>query len=522
MSVLYRKYRPQTFAEMVGQKHIVTTLKNQITSGKLSHAYLFTGGRGVGKTSVARILAKAVNCVKGENSAGDACGECGICKAVEAGNFIDLVEIDAASNTGVDNIREVIEHVRFAPSLGKYKVFIIDEVHMLSKGAFNALLKTLEEPPAHAIFILATTEISKVPVTIISRTQRFDFKSHSIQDIAEYLERVCKEESLNYSPEILKLIAENAQGGMRDAMSLLGKLSSLGAEVSLEDCQSILGVTDLACLENFLDLIASGKAKEIPAFFDGLLENGTDFSVLNKDFLEYLRKLLVFKVTEGKAGFFTEESHKQKLEAFAALLSVNDIMFAIRLFLKSFKDMQGAPSAEIPMLLAAIEAALKKTAAVPAKPASAGTNPPKAPVMKTEIAGGVKTDIVQHMPEPIQIPPSSPQIAAVPFEEVTMAEANGFWPQLVEEIKNINGPLGSLLKASTLSSVENGKLVVCVKYQFDQKTIDKNALTIMQTIKALTGKNMGIIPRIVQEKQEKSPAMSITEALQVFGGEIIE
>src|SRR6266404_4417483 len=201
MAVLYRKFRPQTFAQVVGQKPIIKTLTNQVKIGSVAHAYLFTGSRGEGKTSVARILAKAVNCKRANqrisesaNQLGDACGECDVCKAIEAGNFIDLVEVDAASNTGVDNIRDLIEHVRFSPSLGKYKVFIIDEVHMLSKGAFNALLKTLEEPPKHAIFILATTEINKVPATIVSRTQRFDFKALTSADLEKHLQYVAKEE----------------------------------------------------------------------------------------------------------------------------------------------------------------------------------------------------------------------------------------------------------------------------------------------------------------------------------------
>ncbi|MCX6797133.1 MAG: DNA polymerase III subunit gamma/tau, partial [Candidatus Doudnabacteria bacterium] len=181
MAVLYRKYRPQIFADVVNQKYIIQTLKNQVALGQISHAYLFTGSRGVGKTTVARIMAKAVNCLS--KKGGEPCDVCEICKQVTAGNFLDLIEIDAASNTGVDNIRELIEHIKFSPSAGKYKVFIIDEVHMLSKGAFNALLKTLEEPPEHAIFILATTEAGKVPATIISRTQKFDFKALSEADI---------------------------------------------------------------------------------------------------------------------------------------------------------------------------------------------------------------------------------------------------------------------------------------------------------------------------------------------------
>ena len=302
MPVLYRKYRPQTFKEVVGQKAIVKTLQNQVAGGQISHAYLFIGSRGVGKTSVARILAKAVNCVsenrksdKSDKSeaelSGDACGTCNVCMAVANGNFLDLIEIDAASNTGVDNVRELIEHVRFAPSSGKYKVFIIDEVHMLSKGAFNALLKTLEEPPAHAIFVLATTEIIKVPATIISRTQRFDFKRLSLEETEAQLRQIIKEEKMECPKEAIKLIALHSDGSLRDALSLLDKVFTLGNSPSLDEVLQLIGITDAGLLEKFLGLIVSRLPSDIPLFLDQLMEKGTDFVVFNRDFLEYLSRI---------------------------------------------------------------------------------------------------------------------------------------------------------------------------------------------------------------------------------------
>lgn len=351
MAVLYRKYRPQTFAEVLNQKYIIQTLKNQIKSGGVSHAYLFTGSRGVGKTSVARILAKAVNCVGSSQltadslQLGDACGICDVCKQIENGNFLDMVEIDAASNTGVDNIRELIEHVKFSPTSGKYKVFIIDEVHMLSKGAFNALLKTLEEPPKHAIFILATTEINKVPATIVSRTQRFDFKALTAGDLHQHLEKISEQENLKFPKEVLQLIAENAEGSVRDALSLLDKLMTLGSEATIEDCQQLLGVTDIAVCENLLEFIASGKAQELPEFFNQLLEKGLDFKILNRDFLEYLRKALVFKITDGQQAFALSAEHLKKLSDVTGKLTSPDLMFIIRLFLRSYKDLESSRAA---------------------------------------------------------------------------------------------------------------------------------------------------------------------------------
>ncbi len=498
MAVLYRKYRPQSFSEVKGQKNIIKTLQNQVKQGRVAHAYLFTGSRGVGKTSIARILAKALNC-KNFDQNGDACKECEVCKAIELGNFIDLIEIDAASNTGVDNIREIIEHIKFAPSVGKSKVFIIDEVHMLSKGAFNALLKTLEEPPKHAVFILATTEIQKVPATIVSRTQKFDFKSLGIEELKVNLKEVAGKENLSYAEEIYNLVSENAGGSVRDSLSILDKISTLGNGAEVADIRALLGVTDQALLKELLGLIDQGKAKELPEFFDQLLEVGVDFAVFNKDFLEFLRQILVQKLI----GVEEDLSFKN--------LSIPDLIFIIRLFLKSFKDMQGFPSPEIPLLLSAIEAALKKNAA---KVVS------NTPVPKKE---NVET-VVQKVEEVVKV--SGPEtVQTVNFSElenISLEEVNTFWPQVLEKIKEVNGPLGSLLKSAGLSGVENGKIVLFVKYQFDQKTIDKNSYLILKTLKEVSGKNLGLTSKIQEGKTENSPAVSIADALQVFGGEIVE
>lgn len=516
MPVLYRKYRPQIFADVVNQKPVIQTLQNQLKSGKLSHAYLFTGSRGVGKTSVARILAKAVNCANSETGKeishkekiGEACGECGVCKAIEAGNFIDLIEIDAASNTGVDNVRDIIEHVKFAPSLGKYKVFIIDEVHMLSKGAFNALLKTLEEPPVHAIFVLATTEIQKVPATIISRTQRFDFKALSFADNRGLLEKVAKAEGLDYSSEILDLVAQNAQGSGRDALSILDKIATLGSTATVEDARLVLGVTDSALMAELIKLIAQGQAKDIPGFFDGLLEKGTDFSLFNKDFLEYLRKALVYKAS-GNENVFNNQAPD-----FLSALSLNDLMLVIRLFLKSFKDLQGAPSPEIPLLLAGIEAALRKPAAQTSFAAVPAPKQPKVESFNTTI-GETEKNITPAKAEAVPAESFS-------YDEFSLDEVREFWPKVLDKIKAQNGPLGSLLKAAQLTAIESGRLVLLVKFEFDRKTLEKNTSLIMDIIKDISGKNLGISGRVQLADTAPNPVSALSDALKIFGGELVE
>lgn len=294
--VLYRQYRPQTFSEVVNQEVIKTTLKNSVNAGALAHAYLFTGPRGVGKTSIARILAKAVNCLR--LSEGEPCGKCSNCAQIRDGNFMDLVEIDAASHTGVDNIREIIEHVKFSPSAGKYKVIVIDEVHMLSKGAFNALLKTLEEPPAHAIFILATTEINKVPVTIISRTQRFDFRQLSQADILTQLKLVIRENKFKIPEEALKLLARAAGGSMRDALSLLDQVLSFGSEkISLEEAEEILGLAPFSLNQDFFELLLDKKPAPAVRFVKELAMKGRDLNMFLNGFLEYIEMVLSFQVS---------------------------------------------------------------------------------------------------------------------------------------------------------------------------------------------------------------------------------
>ncbi len=529
MAVFYRKYRPQTFAEVLNQKPIIQTLKNQISSGTFAHAYLFTGSRGVGKTSVARILAKAVNCLsesrKSEVGNGDACGICDICKAIEAGNFIDLAEVDAASNTGVDNIRELIEHVKFSPSTGKYKVFIIDEVHMLSKGAFNALLKTLEEPPKHALFILATTEINKVPATIISRTQRFDFKALSAVDLLSHLEKISKEENLGLSTDILETVAENAEGSVRDALSLLGKVATLGAKATLEECLQLLGITDISLCENLLEKIAGGKSAEVPDFFDSLSERGLDYAIFNRDFLEYLRKVLIYKTTEGKITFGFVGTRAEKLSALASALHINDIVFIIRLFLKAYKDLSVSPAPQIPMLLAAIEGSLKRAPAGKTQQPSVSpvasenkTAPPPPEAKKDNPEGDLNVDRVEQLPPVVEL--------IEPDAEVTLQEVLLFFPRVIEKIRTINGPLASMLRGTEILEVYRGRIVLGVKFLFNKQNLEnsKNAALLNATIIEVCGKRVGFEARLIKAESVAAPntAEAITEALKVFGGELID
>ena len=297
---LYRKYRPQSFSEVIGQKHIVQTLKNQIESDKIGHAYLFTGSRGTGKTSIAKIFARAINCEKPQN--GDACTCCDTCKALKANN-IDILEIDAASNNGVDEIRDLREKVKYPPVSGKYKVYIIDEVHMLSSSAFNALLKTLEEPPKHVVFILATTEVHKLPATILSRCMRFDFKLLANDELVGLLEKILKNEKVGFEGKALSLIARAGEGSVRDTLSIADMcISYSGDNLTYDSVIEVLGTTEKEKLTEIADKILNRDLGGALLELDRILASGKSPLVLSRDMISYFRDLLILYTLEDNAS----------------------------------------------------------------------------------------------------------------------------------------------------------------------------------------------------------------------------
>ena len=310
-TALYRKFRPLNFSEMVGQEHITRTLKNQIIANRVGHAYLFNGGRGTGKTSAAKILARAINCLNPQD--GEPCNECEICKGAISGSLTDIVEMDAASNNSVEDIRSIREEVNFLPTKAKYRVYIIDEVHMLSTGAFNALLKTLEEPPEHVKFILATTEPQKLPATILSRCQRFDFKKISNEDIIKRLEIVCKESNIEITKEAMQIIATLSEGAMRDALSILERCIQDGENQINEDkIKDLVGIPKMVFVHDIVEAIIQYDVDKALGTVNKVLEDGKDISNLLWETIKYVKDILLYKATNHVELYNEEEKQKVK------------------------------------------------------------------------------------------------------------------------------------------------------------------------------------------------------------------
>lgn len=385
---LYRKYRPQNFASLVGQEHVSSTLHSALKSGRTAHAYLFTGPRGTGKTSSARILAKAMNCLDLQD--GEPCEKCEICSDINEGRLIDVIEIDAASNRGIDEMRDLREKIHFAPTRAKYKVYIIDEVHMLTKEAFNALLKTLEEPPAHVYFILATTEVHKIPETILSRCQRFDFRRIADKAMIDRLQFIADSEQIKAETKALAAISHHADGGLRDAIGLLEKLSVDG-EITLEHASQVLGLSGFASLEKLYQLLGASDAKNALDEIQQLYVQGFDLQQFTKSFLEYMRKQLVANVESGNNA------------------QISQVVRWLDIFREAYDQARYSPLPSLALEIAVVKAcglvsapvAVAPVSAAPSAarvaPVSAVAPAPSAPVSKPNVGGS--TAVANDIPK---------------------------------------------------------------------------------------------------------------------------
>jgi DNA polymerase-3 subunit gamma/tau len=486
--VFYRKWRPQTLAEVVGQEPITQTLRNALSRGRVSHAYLFCGPRGTGKTSTARILAKAINCLT--NGQGEPCNTCAMCRAITEGHALDVIEIDAASNTGVDDIRSLREKVNYAPNQARYKVYIIDEVHMLSNSASNALLKTLEEPPPHVIFVLATTEVHKVLPTIMSRCQRFDFHRHSQANIIAELTRIGQAEGIKIETEAMRLIARSATGSMRDALNLLEQLMTYyGSEIGLRQVQAMLGITGDWRAKELVKHIVNNDVSAGIATINSVNSDGLDLRQFNRELVEHLHALLLIKTGANEAVDFTTEDIAE-LKALADQASLDQILKATRLF--GQLELGFDNYSTLPLELALVDSVLPpEEKAVPAKPAESPRPtedelhpPPKvaAPSPAPAYPSNEKTTPPVTRPKPATVSTPAPVPAtatpASPLEAGTEVERLKLnWKQVIEQAPadTRRTPALAILRSAGVRpvTVENNVVCLAFRYPYHKELIEK-------------------------------------------------
>ncbi|MFZ5856336.1 MAG: DNA polymerase III subunit gamma/tau [Chloroflexota bacterium] len=439
---LYRKYRPQGWAEVIGQQHVVTTLRNAIIGDRVAHAYLFAGPRGTGKTTLARLLAKAVNCLNEDKSARPD-NTCDFCRAVNENRFLDLIEIDAASNNGVDDVRDLRDKINFAPTQGKFKVYIIDEVHMMSGGAFNALLKTLEEPPPHAIFVLATTEIHKIPATVLSRCQRHEFRRVPVDEIVGQLRTIADAEKLQADDEALALIARQSAGGMRDAISLLDQLSSTGERITMDLAQTVLGTatsqTVLALVASISDLDPGRGLEEIHRAID----SGADPRTLARQIVDYLRGLMLIQMG-NESQVETTKDIKKKMAEHAAAFTPADVLRMMRIFNEAAIDSRGSWQPSL-----SLELAFAETLETPAESAPVVA----APAQRSSAKPAAKS-------APVAVPAST-QESSAGAPAVPASDVIKIWKQLQSSLRKDNANnLAALLNSVSSIDVQGNTLVL--------------------------------------------------------------
>ncbi len=462
---LYLKYRPRSFAEVEGQEHITTTLKNALALGRIAHAYLFTGPRGTGKTTVARVLAKAVNCLSEDSD--KPCNQCAICQAINEDRLLDLIEIDAASNTSVEDVRDLRDKVDFRPGESKYKVYIIDEVHMLSNAAFNALLKTLEEPPPHVIFVLATTDPQKIPATVLSRVQRFDFRRLTLQEIIARLTTIAEKEHLKVEPAAIELIARQATGAMRDAISLLDQLTAYGnAEITLAQVQGLLGAASSQNVGEIARRLAEKNVAQGLVTISTAVDNGADPRQLAREIVEYLRGLLLIKAGSGETLTLTAEMQAEMSEC-AGQFSVDQLVRAIRIFNQATLELRASSHPTLPLEIAFVEATLGEPTA------PRGETPVAPPPMAK--SSSTKPAAKNRAPS---APPVSDNVAPIVSEpdssaDLTIEILREKWDSVLARVRQFNRNAEALLRSAEPLKIEEGVIVLGFYYEVHAKRFEK-------------------------------------------------
>lgn len=473
MSTLYRDYRPQKFSEILGQNHIKITLQNEIIASRLAQAFLFCGPRAVGKTTLARVLAKAMNCENRSAEEFEPCNECDSCRNITLGKNLDVVEIDAASNTGVDNVREnIIAFSRLAPAKAKFKVFIIDEVHMLSISAFNALLKIIEEPPSYVVFILCTTEIQRVPNTVISRCERFDFKRISVKEVVKKLSYIASQEKVDISTEILESVARRSGGHLRDAESLLGQLFSLGGQrITNEQAELVVPNYNSSDALSLIDFLGHKDAAKGVALVNSLVDSGVNIKILVNELVSLLRKIMLEKLNPeltDSLGLDLGENLEKRLSLIAADLSWEQILAFTRRFLEISTENKSAAIPQLPLELAIVELCTRQVApaaklANPVNPRPINNFQPN----NSQFAGPQGLD-----KKNIAEPPIINRSSLPPAADLSVAGVKEKWPEFLIKIKKYNHSLSFVMQNCEPREIKDGRLSLVFKYKFHQDRVN--------------------------------------------------
>ena len=519
---LYRKWRPFHWDQVIGQEHVVQTLRNAVTSDRVAHAYLFAGPRGTGKTTTARILAKAVNCLD-KDLANRPCNKCAHCKAVNQGRFLDLIEIDAASNTSVEDVRDLRDKINFSPNQGRYKVYIVDEVHMLSTAAFNALLKTLEEPPAHAIFILATTEVHKIPATVLSRCQRHEFRRIPVKEIVETLKTLADEEKIKAEPEALNLVARQATGSMRDAISLLDQLASAGKVINLKLAQDVLGTaTSQTVLEVVEAMLKRQSASGLEAIHRSL-DSGSDPRQFARQIVDYLRSLLL--VTMGNASQVEATAEvRSQMAHHAQELTVAELLKVIQIFNQAATETRSSWQPALPLEMAFIEAISLD------EPTQANKSSPMSPVASPNSPSPSAN-------KPANVPGSHKEVHTAPAETSEMSPEDAItnqrldksWNLVLAQLRNQNPSLYGLVNSVKTRLLKGTTLTLGISSDALKSRLEDpaNLELLQRVLNKVMGKDIYVQVMLTSATKSTPPAEvdndgMVASALRDLGGEIVD
>jgi DNA polymerase-3 subunit gamma/tau len=519
---LYRKWRPLHWDQVIGQEHVVQTLKNAVTADRVAHAYLFAGPRGTGKTSTARILAKAVNCLD-KDLANRPCNKCEHCKAVNQGRFLDLIEIDAASNTSVDDVRDLRDKINFSPNQGRYKVYIIDEVHMLSTAAFNALLKTLEEPPQHAIFVLATTEVHKIPATVLSRCQRHEFRRIPVKEIVDNLKMLAEEEKIQAEPEALSLVARQATGSMRDAISLLDQLASAGKNITIQLAQDVLGTaTSQAVLELIEAMLKRQSAQGLEAIHRSL-DSGSDPRQFARQIVDYLRSLLLVAMGNAAQVEATPELRTQ-MARHAQALPMAELLRVIQAFNQAATETRSSWQPALPLEMAFVEAISLESKTPENKTTPAGPPAPTASENPTASKPASSPGVVKES-RPAQAAPSE----MTPEDAITNQRLDKSWNLVLAQLRGQNPSLYGLVNSIKSRALKGNTLTVGISSDaLKTRLEDPTNLELLQKVlRQVMGKEIYVQVVLTTGTKSRPPDEvdsdgMVASALRDLGGEIVD